>query len=211
MTRQEPLEEQLRKIKAKDSSASRESANLDKIICVYESYLETIFGDFKRIQSLAASKEEIYKFISLLPKYDKADHFDVCTPTILSILVNKLPENKNITLDLTELTRPQSNLGSKLSSRNLVIKGNAGNFLGAEMKSGKITLEGNAGDRVGRDMKGGEIIVNGNAGENIGYGMEGGTIYLNGDYKSLSKLIEGGEIYHKGKRIYPLKCQNKNL
>ncbi|MBR9691433.1 hypothetical protein GOV06_01480 [Candidatus Woesearchaeota archaeon] len=264
MAKQEPLEEQLRKIKVLDSSASKEPADLDKIIKVYESVLldeEVDYNDFyDKAYSLIASKQDIHKFTSLFPKYEKESKRFKYMGGFLSGLINNLEENEEITLNLTGLTK-LDDLGYKLSSRTLIIKGNVGDDLGSLMDSGKIIVEGNTRSHVGSMMKDGEIlikgnagmgvgglmeggeivikgnaylvgylmqagkitiegdaldendlgnnmvggviIVNGNAGKLIGQNMTGGIIHLNGDYESLSKKIKGGEIYHKGKQIYP--------
>jgi len=84
----------------------------------------------------------------------------------------------------------------------IIIKGNGGDVVGQFMKGGKITVE-EAGDEVGSYMYSGEIVVNINAGKNVGSHMKGGEIHLNGNYESISKKIKGGEVYHKGKRIFP--------
>jgi hypothetical protein len=110
-------------------------------------------------------------------------------------------------------------LGYMNSGKEIFVKGNV-DFLGAIMKKGKITINGNCdaclgvgisggrillnghgGSYIAGSMSGGVIQINGNAGQLIGSGMEGGEIHLNGDYKSISKYIQSGNIYHKGKLI----------
>jgi len=96
-----------------------------------------------------------------------------------------------------------SNIGGFMYGGEIIIKGNVCYELGSHMSSGKILVEGNAKNEVGCNMKGGIIIVQGNAGEHIGKEMEGGEIHINGEYESLSNRIKGGEIYHKGRRVFP--------
>ena len=84
------------------------------------------------------------------------------------------------------------------------IKGNTLDYLGISMKSGKIFVKGNTEDYLGRHMGGGMILVNGNSGKEVGYAMENGIISINGDYQSISRKIQGGSIFHKGKQIWAL-------
>jgi formylmethanofuran dehydrogenase subunit C len=51
-------------------------------------------------------------------------------------------------------------------------------------------------------MCNGSIRIKGNAGKEVGSEMSGGEIHLEGDFKSISKHIPGGRIFHKGKRIH---------
>ncbi|MBR9691432.1 hypothetical protein GOV06_01475 [Candidatus Woesearchaeota archaeon] len=245
MAKQEPLEEQLRKIKPLDSSASKEPADLDKIISVYESVLADKKSypsghSYDKANFLKVSKEDIYEFVSFLPEYEKSPRFFLLTGEFLSGLINNLEESDDVVLDLTGLTKLNC-LGHKLSSRTLlvkgdvrdmlgkymksgliivegnaesfvglsmragkiIVKGHANNYVGNGMFSGKVIIKGRAGDYVGSYMKNGEINIRCNTGKSVGKDMTGGVIHLNGNYESLSKKIKGGEIYHKGNRIYP--------
>ena len=92
-------------------------------------------------------------------------------------------------------------VGYEMGGGKITINRNAGNWVGWGMESGEITINGNAGNWVGDEMKDGEITVNGNAGNEVGYEMKNGKIHLNGNYKSLSRDIYGGNIYHKDKLI----------
>ena len=92
-------------------------------------------------------------------------------------------------------------IGDFMESGSIVINGNAGISIGQQMKDGIITINGNARVYVGFYMEGGKVIVNGNAGKGVGHVITGGEIHLNGTYESISELICGGRIYHKGKLI----------
>jgi hypothetical protein len=92
-------------------------------------------------------------------------------------------------------------IGNFSNKGKIVISGNVGTYAGEAMHGGKLIVAGNADDFLGTSMYGGEIVVNGNAGNNIGREMSGGIIRLNGDFASLGKLMEGGDIYHRGKLI----------
>jgi formylmethanofuran dehydrogenase subunit C len=75
-----------------------------------------------------------------------------------------------------------------MSGGEIVVEGNAGDWLGLEMAGGRIVVKGNAGHLVGGaprgaaiGMRGGEILVFGNAGNEIGNGMRRGLIAIGGD------------------------------
>ena len=69
------------------------------------------------------------------------------------------------------------------------------------MKGGELIINGDCVDEVGYVMEGGKITVNGDAGQEVGQHMRGGEIHLNGTYKWISRLVDGGKIFHKGKLI----------
>ena len=82
------------------------------------------------------------------------------------------------------------------------VKGDAGHSMGLHMYDGVILIDGNCSQGyIWFDLKGGTIRIKGNVCGDIGLEMEGGTIYLDGNYESISKDIQGGDIYHKGKLI----------
>jgi len=102
----------------------------------------------------------------------------------------------------------ENDAGFHMEGGIINIYGNCGKRTASFMKGGEIILHGNCGDELGTGMVGGKVTVKGNCGKSIGYGgffpMKGGTIYLEGDYKSISKELNqtGGEIYHKGVKIW---------
>jgi formylmethanofuran dehydrogenase subunit C len=68
------------------------------------------------------------------------------------------------------------------------------------MEGGEIVIEGDAGDFVGGNMEDGEIMVKGCAGNHIGDDMEGGKIYigkLQDPRKQISETAEKGRIYKR--------------
>jgi len=89
-------------------------------------------------------------------------------------------------------------VGSVMKGGTIVVDGNVGDEVGFGMEGGTIVVNGNAGRRIGEIMRGGTITVKGNAGNDVGDFMRNGEIHMEGDYKGLSKIIEGGKIYHKG-------------
>ncbi|MFH0860805.1 MAG: hypothetical protein V1921_06355 [Candidatus Altiarchaeota archaeon] len=70
------------------------------------------------------------------------------------------------------------------------------------MRGGTLIVDKNAGDWTGARMVGGDLIIKGNAGEYTCNGMEGGRVDIGGRIKNLSDEIKGGEVYHKGEKIW---------
>ncbi|MFH0860780.1 MAG: hypothetical protein V1921_06230 [Candidatus Altiarchaeota archaeon] len=129
-----------------------------------------------------------------------------------------LEEDKKVTIN--------GNVGNNVCERmfagTVEVNGNAGNNIGNWMADGKIIVRGNVGDEACWGMKGGELIVDGNAGERTGGWLENGRISVRGDVGSdtgfkmysgrievggivggISSAIKGGEIYNKGKKVWP--------
>jgi len=79
-------------------------------------------------------------------------------------------------------------IGSKMSTGEIIVNGNAGMHLGEEMKGGVIKVTGNADSWTGSMMKDGTIEILGDAGDYIGapyrgstQGMGGGIIIIHGN------------------------------
>ena len=90
-------------------------------------------------------------------------------------------------------------VGTKMTSGQITIHGNAGRHIGSEMTGGRIDVLGDASDWVGGEMKDGIIHVRGRAGHLVGSayrgsasGMRGGTILIDGD--------AGNEVGHTMRR-----------
>jgi len=78
-------------------------------------------------------------------------------------------------------------IGARMSSGEIVARGDVGSWAGAEMSGGVLRIEGDAGARLGAaypgarvGMTGGEIVVTGNAGEEAGAGMRRGLVAVGG-------------------------------
>lgn len=69
-------------------------------------------------------------------------------------------------------------LGAQLQNGVLICKGNAGARAGDRMRRGMLLIEGNAGDYCGSDMMAGTLGVLGSTGAHLGYGMKRGTLLL---------------------------------
>lgn len=69
-------------------------------------------------------------------------------------------------------------LGAQLQNGVLICKGNAGTRAGDRMRRGMLLIEGSAGDYCASDMMAGTLGVLGNTGAYLGYGMKRGTLLL---------------------------------
>ncbi len=125
----------------------------------------------------------------------------------------------HLVLPITDKKLPY--IGIYNAGSEILITGDCGNYLGSEMQSGKISVTGSVGERAGHMLKGGKIIIMkdvgietglfmkngnlqifGNAKRGLGYHMIGGRIDVEGTLEDKFISIDGGEIYHRGKRIF---------
>ncbi len=98
-------------------------------------------------------------------------------------------------------------LGFRNNGANILINGNAGDYLGEEMISGKITVLGKAKSHIGQDMKGGKIYVQRGC-ETLYLNKtdcSGGEIYIEGN---IGNIVEQPfphlhKIWHNGERLNP--------
>ena len=98
-------------------------------------------------------------------------------------------------------------VGYKMRGGKIIVKGNARNYVGAKMKGGTIEIHGNVGHRLGsklvgekpgKGMRNGTIIVHGNAGSEVGVGMKRGLIMVEGSAGNLVGAdMSGGTIIIK--------------
>lgn len=86
-------------------------------------------------------------------------------------------------------------LGAQLQNGVLICKGNAGARAGDRMRRGMLLIEGNAGDYCGSDMMAGTLGVLGSTGAHLGYGMKRGTLLLAQTPASQATWIDCG--FHK--------------
>ena len=78
-------------------------------------------------------------------------------------------------------------IGARMSSGEIVVRGDVGAWAGAEVSGGVLRVFGDAGARLGAaypgaraGMTGGEIVVTGDAGEEAGAGMRRGLVAVGG-------------------------------
>jgi hypothetical protein len=92
-------------------------------------------------------------------------------------------------------------VGVDMKGGDIVVNGSVKVGIGQTMEGGSITIGGEAERELGQFMRDGSIVIRGDAGSSVGEAMEGGVIMLEGRYGSLSVIIKGGRVYHKGKLI----------
>ncbi|MGH7155534.1 MAG: formylmethanofuran dehydrogenase subunit C, partial [Acetobacteraceae bacterium] len=79
-------------------------------------------------------------------------------------------------------------IGATMSTGDLTVEGDAGQYAGRRMSGGRLTICGNAGDWAGSCLSGGMLEIAGNAGTCLGgplagelAGMAGGVLMVRGD------------------------------
>jgi formylmethanofuran dehydrogenase subunit C len=82
-------------------------------------------------------------------------------------------------------------IGARMSSGSLEVRGDVGHWAGAAMSGGVLRIFGDAGARLGAaypgarlGMTGGEIVVTGDAGEEAGAGMRRGLVAVGGQTRA---------------------------
>ncbi|MDP3065294.1 MAG: tributyrin esterase [Methanobacteriaceae archaeon] len=85
------------------------------------------------------------------------------------------------------------------SGVEIILGGDAGDFVGALNNGAFIEIDGNTGRYVGDNMTSGEIIVRGSAEDGVGFGTYNGTIVVYGDAgNAVGQLNKGGTIVIDG-------------
>ena len=161
---------------------------VDEICRMYEEFLHLMGHDgemyqdtFNLVEDLQPTFKDIRDF-SIALKEKELEVYFRCTGYFLALLIN-ISKEKNFEILTEHLEGRMDYLGNQ-NVKNIIVKGHVGNYLGIQMINGSI-------------------IVHGNAGDSVGHCIEGGKIEVNGDISSVSENFKGGEIYHKGVRIYP--------
>lgn len=91
-------------------------------------------------------------------------------------------EIKNKAGERTELRSAErlDGLCAGMKKGNLLIRGNAGDYLGGLNAGARVLVEGSAGRFAGDCMSAGEIVINGNSGFGTGSYMTGGSLLVKG-------------------------------
>jgi formylmethanofuran dehydrogenase subunit C len=82
---------------------------------------------------------------------------------------------------IKQSSRQLHHIGQEMESGQIVVEGDAGDFLGNGMQDGSIRVIGNAGDYAANGMQGGRVTVTGNIGAFAGSGMHNGILHVHGD------------------------------
>jgi formylmethanofuran dehydrogenase subunit C len=188
-----------RKAEVKETEAVRQMKEVWKLNPDYNGNVAYYGCILAAIKDLRFTAKDVEKFSLALVEFQFEDKFYWKAGLFLSALINS-GEDSDYMIHTQHLAVLPRWLGYK-NEKNIIVNGNAGDCVGERMKGGRITVKGNAGGWVGNEMKGGSIIVNGNAACTVGYRMKGGEIWLEGDYESLTRYIDWGRIYHKGRLI----------
>jgi formylmethanofuran dehydrogenase subunit C len=168
-----------------------------RLIKAYSSALRTI-------EKIDYDVDDIEELCLELDKGDKIPYL-ISGPAgiYLSALINNAKED-TIQLRLYELKRAFHFLGYRLpEGKNLMLQGNAGDFIGAGLSGGRVRVEGSTGNWAGAGMMDGELSISGNAGQNTGAWMSGGQIQVEGHILGIGKTVHGGRIYQRGNLIRP--------
>ncbi|MFH0860858.1 MAG: hypothetical protein V1921_06620 [Candidatus Altiarchaeota archaeon] len=139
-------------------------------------------------------------YVSALVSSSKHSKFRIETPKPLNNLGYRLPKGKTLIIG----GDAGRHLGS-LNAGQIIVKGDAGDYIGWEMKEGQILVEGNAGMYVGCYMRSGEIQVRGQADPMVGINMTGGFIRVGklSEGEGISAAYQGGEIWEGNKKVRP--------
>jgi formylmethanofuran dehydrogenase subunit C len=138
----------------------------------YEHALETV-------KPLEYSASDVESFSIMLAEFQNEKDFTIRAGLFLSALINQ-GKDRDYVIRTAHLEVPLDYICYQ-NTKNITVKGDAGDWCGGDMKGGSITVNGNAGARVGGYMKDGAITVKGNSGAIAGERMEGGSITVNGD------------------------------
>ncbi|MFH0860782.1 MAG: hypothetical protein V1921_06240 [Candidatus Altiarchaeota archaeon] len=90
------------------------------------------------------------------------------------------------------------------ADKKVTVEGDIGDDVCFQMAAGRVHIKGNAGESLGQWMNDGHIIVDGNAGRYCGVSIKDGKIEVGGEIAEKYYCSrEGGEVWEKGKRIFP--------
>jgi hypothetical protein len=170
-------------------------------------YMNFDYGDqLKDLEKIDYSPEDVQRFCILVKRFEEDEGY--AFPRKLVAILNRMmstSSHQGFELDLNHLEAPLVNLCEN-NQKDLIIRGDVGEYLGWEMKGGSILLEGQAGEGLGANMGGGSIVVNGPVGDDPGHGMKGGLIVVNGDViwdrpwggHGVGKEMSGGKLIING-------------
>ncbi len=174
-------------------------ASENKSLPVASQYLRLVL----MAKDLGASASDVETFSRKLAKFQDDGNFSrYIAGLFLSAIINGGKDNDYV-IHTTQFRKPLHYLGYE-NTKNITVKGNAGDCLANNMSKGKITVEGNAGDDVCLCMFGGEVRIKGNAIGIIGNLMKGGEIRVDGETGAIGHVITG-KIYQGVKLVHDAK------
>ncbi len=116
----------------------------------------------KSIKGLRYSSKDILNFSIYMKEYESHKDF-YKSGVFISMLINNSEENDFVIIT-GHLIKKLFWLGFD-NSKNIVVRGSAGDLTGMDMRSNILTITGNVGTRSGLYSRGGEIHICGNIGE----------------------------------------------
>lgn len=95
---------------------------------------------------------------------------------------------------IKQSSRLLHHIGQEMESGQIVVEGDAGDFLGNGMRDGLIHITGNAGDYAANGMLGGRVTVSGNIGAFAGSGMHDGIVQVHGNAGDFTAAALPGDM-----------------
>ncbi len=113
--------------------------------------------------TLAGKTLDAIKAIRLSSKLTVADVFDVSGEAVSQLVFNQAREQLHY-------------VGYQMKTGQIIIEGDAGDFIGAAMHGGVLICKGNVGERAGDTMRRGILLIEGNTGDYCASSMKAGTL-----------------------------------
>jgi len=157
------------------------SPHIEALLNLYEEWLShnqlQTYCVEERIANLDYTAEDVQNFLIHLHPYEDEEGFSL-TGYFLSQLIYH-GNDSSYGLDTTSFAKTIDFIGHR-NTKDVIVRGSAGNYVGSNMNGGSILIEGSVGIGLGIRMSGGKINVRGNAGEDVGYNSWGGSIKIGG-------------------------------
>lgn len=170
-------------------------------------------------RGLGHTASDVKEFSVAMSAFKEQNRFNWKAGMFLSALIAS-GRDEQFTIITTHLPNIH-HLGFR-NSKNIVIVGDAGDYLGTSMSGGRIDLDGNAAQMAALRMEGGTIRIHGNAGNDLGRAMKGGFVIVEGDagsdvgspitgfyQESPPEVMNGGTIYIRGKAGFVFESAGK--
>lgn len=198
----EDEQEPIRKLERKEGVLEQLVRNYRIILRAPALYAEGVYqitgAILEEIGPLEISAGDIQQFLIKAQQFEKSKRFSEQLGPYLSVCINK-SRDENFVLNLQHLSHRLDHLCMN-NIKNVIIYGDAGDYLGRGMAEGKIVLHGNSNNRTGNFMTGGILHVLGNV-FGIGAAMgtiDGGEIIVEGDAGLINPVLRNGTITIKG-------------
>jgi len=175
----------------------------------------------KIIKKYDYTLKDVEYFVSkFLPSKEQQGSIQDLEMLLAAAMINRIISEEDEIEITNNFSEPIPNVGYRLSCGKIHVKGDAFTagygmsdgeliidgdveIVGNEMSGGLIHVKGNVLGPFNCDnMNGGRVIIDGNVEDVIASGMKDGVIEINGNYKIIDDLKTGGEIYHRGRKIW---------